>query len=125
MSEPIQTSSGLKGLMDGPKKAPPPPGPRETNCAGGPASARSAAANSVTTMATSAALIVLELEYCALGITNDCMPDFPGTPDRRASQFLGEWAGWTPLVPTPASQRPLFVPSRTASPFQFRSEHQR
>ena len=38
MSEPIQRSSELNGLTEGAKKAPPPPGPRETNRAGGAAS---------------------------------------------------------------------------------------
>jgi hypothetical protein len=39
MSEPIQRSSALNGLIDGAKKAPPPPGPRETKRPGGAASA--------------------------------------------------------------------------------------
>src|SRR5436305_132212 len=73
MSEPSQTSSGLKGLMEGPKKAPPPPGPRDTKREGGPARARLAAEKRITSVDQGAGLSVPSMANVGLRWADACM----------------------------------------------------
>ena len=56
-------------MMDGPKKAPPPPGPRERNRPGGPASARPRVAKRATLIGMRFAPERPEVGICLICIT--------------------------------------------------------
>src|SRR6266404_2160437 len=83
MSEPIQTSSLLNGLMEGPKKAPPPPGPRETNRAGAPPSVRTGTARVAISDTTIAYVTAHWPERTPLGLGVACM----GKPEAVTSRL--------------------------------------